>query len=132
MISSRPLDFEAERGREDSTSWERADPVAALIEAKSNQSWTVALPDGEDWHHVALIFDNGVYIGRCDCEGFEYHEGPCAHLCTIRKADAIGYPDVNGNAIEIERVNRAAGDELADQHDDTERARADGGRRIQR
>jgi hypothetical protein len=128
----RTLDFEAERDREDSTSWERADPVAALIEGESDHSWTVSLPDGEDWHHVVLIFDNGVYVGQCDCEGFEYHEGPCAHLCTIRKADTIGYPDINGESIKIERINRAAGDELADQHDDTERARADGGRRVQR
>lgn len=128
MTDKRTLDFEAERDRDDPTSWDRGDPVAALIEAKSDQSWTVSLPDGDDWHHVALIFDSGHYVGRCDCPGFEYHDGPCAHLCTIRKADTIAYPDLNGEPIEIERMDRAAGDELADQHDDMERVRADGGR----
>ena len=129
MTDKRTLSFEAERDREDSDSWARADPAAALVEPKSEHAWIVSLPDGEDWHHVALVFDNGHYVGRCDCPGFEYHEGPCAHLCTIRKADVVGYPDVNGNAISVERINRVAGDEMADQHDDTERARADGGRR---
>ncbi|TKR27947.1 SWIM zinc finger family protein [Natronomonas salsuginis] len=131
MTASRPLNFTAEREQE-TTSFERADPTASLIEQRSPQSWTVSLPDGDGTHHVTLIQDYGVYIGRCTCEGFQYNEGPCAHLCTIRKADTIGYPDVNGTPVSIERVNRDLDDELADHHDDMETVRADGARRIRR
>jgi hypothetical protein len=42
MSESRPLDFETERD-EETTSFDRADPVASLIEQKSPQSWTVSL-----------------------------------------------------------------------------------------
>ena len=38
------LDFEAERDR-DSTSFDRADPPAALIEQQHQHAWTVSLPD---------------------------------------------------------------------------------------
>ncbi|WP_435362320.1 SWIM zinc finger family protein [Haloarchaeobius sp. DFWS5] len=38
---------------------------------------------------VAIACDGDEYVGRCDCRGFEYQSGPCAHLCMIRKAEFI-------------------------------------------
>lgn len=61
MTESLSLDFEAERD-EQTTNFERADPTAAITA------------------------DYGVFIGRCTCDGFDFHEKPCAHLGTIRKA----------------------------------------------
>jgi hypothetical protein len=125
------LDFEAERDR-DSTSFDRADPTAALIEQKHLHAWTVSLPDGEGTHRVVLGLEDGFYTGGCTCDGFEYHDGPCAHLCTIRKAHEIGYPDVNGTAVQIQAVDRNPDAAEADHHDDMLRARADGGQEARR
>lgn len=125
------LNFEAERDRE-STSFDRADPTAALIEQQHEHAWTVSLPDGEGTHRVVLGLENGSYTGGCSCDGFEYHDGPCAHLCTIRKAAAIGYPDVHGTAIQIRPVDRDPDAAEADHYDDPERARTDGGQGVRR
>ena len=123
------LDFEAERDNQ-TESFERADPVAALIEQRREHVWTVTLPDGNDTHSVVLIEESGEYLGRCSCDGFKFHDGPCAHLCTIRKAAVVPDSDVNGTPILIRSVGAVDEDhDLADQHDDLERVRADGGRR---
>jgi len=91
-----PLDFRAERDA-DSTSWDRADPVDALIGSPGALTWLVTLPGGE-CHRVALWFDpsalngHGSYVGACNCKAWQYHSGderiryPCAHLCTLRQA----------------------------------------------
>lgn len=131
MTRSLSLDFEIERDR-DTTSFDRADPSTALIEQKHAHVWTVSLPDGEGTHHVMLGFEDDSYIGCCTCEGFEYHDGPCAHLCTIRKAHQIRYPDVNGTPIQVRDVDRDPDAAEADHYDDPEQARADGGRRVRR
>lgn len=124
----RTLNFRQERDTP-TTSFDRADPRAALIEQQGPHAWTVSLPDGEGTHSVVLVEDGDEFLGRCTCDGFEFHKGACAHLCTLRKAAVIGYPDVNGTPVRVEQVDRPDGDDLADQHDDTERVRADGGRR---
>ena len=129
MTDSRPLDVENERD-EQTTSFQRDEQTTALIENKAQNVWTVSLPDGDGTHRVALITDYGVFIGQCTCDGFNFHEKPCAYLFTIRKADTIGYPDVDGKPVEIERITRDLEDDRADQHDNMERVRAHGGRRV--
>jgi hypothetical protein len=57
--------------------------------------------------------------------GFEYYDGSCAHLCTIRKAHEIGHPDVNGTPVQIRVIDRDPDATEADHYDDMERARAD-------
>ncbi|WP_205596838.1 hypothetical protein [Halostella salina] len=101
-VSTDGLDFRAERDRR-TESWERADPSEALIERASRFAYRVMLKGG-DAHLVALAYEEGRYVGRCDCKGFEYHDGPCAHLCTLRKAEFI-------DAVDVEYV-----DSLDDQH----------------
>jgi hypothetical protein len=82
-----PLNFEAEIEAA-TTSWERADPTAALVEHVEGATWRVLLPGGSA-HEVELVTDHGAYAGRCDCEAWTYGDPsePCAHLCTLRKAE---------------------------------------------
>ncbi|ELZ94913.1 hypothetical protein C440_07552 [Haloferax mucosum ATCC BAA-1512] len=94
------LDFEAERDAE-TTSWQRAAPVGALIESTGPETHIVTLPDGADAHHVELVEDHGRFLGYCDGKGFEYNDGPCAHLCTVRQAAFVGLSDLNGRRITI-------------------------------
>lgn len=94
-----PLDFRTQQ-RARTESWERAEPDAALLERQGWDTWLVTLPGG-DVHELQLRRENGAYLGTCDCAGFEYHEGPCAHLCTVRKADYIHSDDVTGERVRV-------------------------------
>ncbi len=112
------VDFESVAGT-DSTSWGRADPQAALIERTCRYGYRVTLPDG-DAHLVAVAREDGEHVGTCDCKAAVYHDEPCAHLCTVRKAAFADVEDVNGEPVTIARVD-------LDAHDRDERAIADGG-----
>ena len=112
------VDFQSVAGT-DSTSWGRADPQAALIERTGRYGYRVTLPDG-DAHLVAVAREDGEHVGTCDCKAAEYHDEPCAHLCTVRKAAFADVEDVNGEPVTIARVD-------LDAHDRDERAIADGG-----
>ncbi|WP_187347818.1 hypothetical protein [Haloplanus rubicundus] len=128
-----PLDFAAERD-EGTASWRRADPRAALIERTAWNRWVVTLPDSEHAHDVRLERDHGAYVGECytldgderePCPGNAYHDGPCAHLCTVRKAafgDVTDTHDRHVDVFDIEDVADARADHAV------EKLRADGGR----
>jgi hypothetical protein len=94
-----PLDFHAKR-EAGSDSWDRADPRSALLERQRWDTWLVTLRGGEA-HEVRLRRESGAYVGRCDCAGFEHHDGPCAHLCTVRKAAVVEVPDVRGRPVRV-------------------------------
>ena len=113
-----PVDFDMLAGTNE-TSWERAQPQAALIESTGRYGYRVTLPGG-DAHLVAVAVDDGQYVGCCDCEAWKYHDGPCAHLCTVRKAAFIDETDVEGEPVCIPRLD-------LDAHEVDERAVADGG-----
>ena len=113
-----PVDLDALAGS-DETSWQRAQPQAALIESTGRYGYRVTLPGG-DAHLVAVAVDDGQYVGRCDCETWQYHDGPCAHLCTVRKAAFIDAEDVQGEPVTIPRLD-------LDAHVTDERAVADRG-----
>lgn len=124
-----PLDFATERD-DASTSWERADPTATLIEQIAWNRWLVTLPDGESVHEVRLERERGAWIGDCHvvdgdrCPGFAFHSGPCAHLCVIRKADVVAVPDTRDRPVRVldeEDVEDARADYAV------ERLAADGG-----
>lgn len=117
------LDFQAERDR-DGDSWDRADPVNGTIARLSWDWWAVFLPDGDRPHVVQLRHDADGYRGRCECKGYEFQSGPCAHLCTIRKAAFLGVEDA---VDEVVRVPDAA--ERHDQHVEEAVAATDGGER---
>lgn len=96
----RSLDFESEQRRQ-STSWERADARQASIEAIGTYGYRVSLPDSDNEHVVAIGKREGLYVGYCECRGFEYNPGPCAHLCALRKADYLGEHGVNVAEVEV-------------------------------
>jgi hypothetical protein len=117
-----PLDFAGARD-DGSESWHRAEPARALLEQSGWNRWLVLLPDGEEAHEVRLERDHGAYVGQCDCKGFAYHDGPCAHLCTVRKAAFGRLDDVQGRTVEV-----VDGDEArADRAVERQMARTDGG-----
>ena len=103
----------------DSTSWQRADPDAALIESTGRYGYLVTLPGG-DTHRAALAVENAQHVGTCDCQGWEYNDGPCAHLCTLRKAAFAEVEDVRGEPVTLPRVS-------LDDNDLDLRAATDGG-----
>jgi len=113
-----PVDFDDLAGS-DETSWIRARPERALIESTGRYGYRVTLRDG-DAHLVAVAVDDGQHVGHCDCEAWKYHDGPCAHLCTVRKAAFIDETDVQGEPVCIPRLD-------LDAHETDERAVADGG-----
>jgi len=95
------LDFRGE-AHVDSTSWQRADPDAALIERTGPTEWLVTLPGGSA-HRCRYGLERGGRVGYCDCEGFRFRDddaSPCAHLCTLRQADFIDGEDVRGQRVE--------------------------------
>ncbi|GAA0648642.1 SWIM zinc finger family protein [Salarchaeum japonicum] len=125
----RPLDFERERDHE-TDSWARSDPLHAVIRPRLGDTYDVKLPNGE-YHDVRLHRDHGAWLGTCDCKGYEYNDGPCAHLCALRRAhwtaehqpsDPAGL-DIHGNHVHIPETT----DDPNDQPDATPEARADGG-----
>ncbi|ELZ12854.1 hypothetical protein C478_08013 [Natrinema thermotolerans DSM 11552] len=121
------IDFLEERDG-DTESWARADPREALIESFGRFGYKVTLRDGESVHYCALGLEDGEYIGRCDCKGWEYHDGPCAHLCTLRKADFLELIDVastDGSPDDEHKMHHATNEALeGEPHDGAiERAR---------
>ena len=121
-----------------STSWQRADPEAALIETVDAAQWTVALPGGEDAHTVTLFSDGINTRGHCSCDGYKYHDR-CAHLITIRQAQLLDIMTVDGDLVriptleahEVDAVERkvATDDEIdAEPETEPEAVATDGGR----
>lgn len=115
-----PIDFQAARDN-GGDSWDRSDPRDATLARLRWDTWAVALPDGDDAHIVTIRHEGQGYVGECDCKGYKFSSGPCAHLVTLRKAEFIGAPDVRGEPVRI-------ADETQPFDADIERAMADGGR----
>lgn len=102
--------------RASGASVDRAQPHQALIERLNRYGFRVLLPDGVDVHHVMLARDGTGWIGRCHthndgrliaCKGHKFGPGPCAHLATLWRADFLGAPDAQGEAININHTTEA-------------------------
>lgn len=97
------INFDRLAGSED-TSWKKAVPYQSDIEIVSRLGFKVKSPNGEEWHHVVLASEGDHHVGLCDCKGWEYNDGPCIHLCAVRKAAWTGVTpdrDINGRTIRI-------------------------------
>ena len=122
-----------------STSWQRADPEAALIETADTAQWVVTLPDG-DVHTVTLFTDGINTRGHCTCDGYHYHDR-CAHLITIRQAELLDIltldveivriPTLDAEAVDAVERKVATYDEI-EADAEPEAVRSDGGRRSTR
>jgi len=100
--AAQPVDFLTERD-DRTTSWERAAPMDddTEIHRLNRYAWTVELPDGQP-HVTALVRDEDWFEGWCDCQGFEYGDGPCAHLCTLRQGAFISVQADDGETVEVD------------------------------
>ena len=97
------INFERLAGTDD-TSWKKAVPYESDIETVSRLAFKVKSPEGENWHHVVLAREGDNHVGICDCKGWEYNDGPCVHLCAVRKAAWKGVTperDINGRVVRI-------------------------------
>ena len=92
-----------------STSWQRADPEAALIETADTAQWTVTLPDGNDSHTVTLYTDGINTRGHCTCDGYHFHDR-CTHLITIRQAQLLDILTIDGEIVRIPTLDAEAAD----------------------
>lgn len=120
--------------------WERADPNNASISMTDTGEWSVQLDDG-DQHDLVLARRGNEFVGWCDCDGFAFHtkgrgaeNGPCAHLCVVRKmatinesmvpdADALeddvdANPDQDDVDVEVVEQTDAGDDDPEDDVDD--------------
>lgn len=92
---------------QDSQSWQRADPYAAAIEQFGRFGFRVLLQDGDRVHHVVLATEGDDVTGRCDrhCKGWRFHDGACAHVATVLKADFVGdVQDMAGDIVQLDDV----------------------------
>lgn len=87
--ATETLDFQSEL-KSNTTSWRRADPLGAGIKQLSGYRYVVRLPDSDNGHETWIARDGEDWVGRCSCRGYLHHSGPCAHLCTLRKAEYGG------------------------------------------
>jgi hypothetical protein len=99
--ATEPVDFTAERDTR-STSWERAAPMDPGTEIRrlNRHAWLLQLPDGNP-HVAVLVRGQDWFEGWCDCQGFEYSDGPCAHLCTLRQGAFVNVETVEGERLQV-------------------------------
>ena len=88
-----------------STSWQRADPVAALIETVDTAQWTVALPDGNDAHTVTLFTDALNTLGATMRGRSIYDPAPQQTLVTDGGQAAVSHgPCVKHRCVSCHRI----------------------------
>jgi hypothetical protein len=63
----------------DSTPWSRARQEDTVVSPINRAEWMVKVGDG-DRHRVAFGTVSGQPVGECDCKGYAYNDGWCAHL----------------------------------------------------
>ena len=64
--------------------WEKARPGAAFVNTHDDEPGRYAVRrQGGDWHECTLVVVHDEFAGRCDCDGFQFHDGQCSHLCAV-------------------------------------------------
>lgn len=117
---AREVDFLTERD-DGTSSWQRASTETARVRYVSPTVYVVALDGGR---HLCTLHETpqGFYRGACDCKGWEYNDGPCAHLCALRMADYVHETTVRDRKVRVPTISSTS----------SERAVADGGRVVER
>ena len=124
--NAAPVDIDSVRGGE-SVAWERGKGAAgkAAVDVRAaTGAAVVRLPDG-DPHATILVEaagdETGPFAGACDCEGWRYHEGPCAHLVTRAVRNVLRSGEVPTDVDLYEELKNAGGPVVDDvQGDDQE------------
>lgn len=121
------LDFRAVE-EEHPDRYHRGSVASTSIVVDDADRFVVSHPDSDDSHVCRLAVAGRLgYFGSCSCDGYEYHDGPCSHLCAIERMAEIGHVDVPHFDIQ-----RAVGDvrdpeqERADAEDDHPQASVTG------
>jgi len=66
-----------------STAWQRAQEERDHGGPINRAERMVALSDGEDHHRVTWALKGTTLVAACDCAGYEYHDGWCAHVASL-------------------------------------------------
>lgn len=102
---------------------------ASIIDDGNPERFVVRREPESDAHVVEIVEAHGEPWGRCSCDGYAYHDGPCSHLSAVWRAELEGLLDIptarpTGIHVEI----HGAQQEIADAVDRAPVA-TDGGRR---
>lgn len=107
--------------------FQKVDLAASRIECLDGPQFAVERNDSDEGHAVELVETLSHYWGTCTCDGFGWNDGPCSHLCALKRADAkglISIPTGEPEAISVEVRDRQQ--EIADHAAEPDIA-ADGG-----
>lgn len=109
--------------------YSKADLAATSIIEDDPGRFAVQRGGSEDTHVAALVTALGETWGRCTCDGYEHHDGPCSHLCAVWRAESEGLVDVPAlDPTTIEGDIHGKQQRLADRAAEPDaRVRADGG-----
>lgn len=84
-----PIEFDTS-----GSSADRGTTVGALITRETIRRYRLTMNDSHRWHAASLLNDWSGWVGECSCKAWEYHNGPCAHLYALRRADDMGVIDI--------------------------------------
>ena len=66
-----------------STAWKRAQEEHDQGGPINRAERMVALSDGEGHHRVTWALKGNTLVAECDCAGYQYHGGWCAHVASL-------------------------------------------------
>lgn len=94
VTDEAPVTLDFSTACRDSDSFQRTEDYGMVVNPVGRFQFDVAITDSHNLHRVQMyVADHGLE-GRCDCKGFKYSEGPCAHLWSVHKADTYGAVEV--------------------------------------
>lgn len=76
-VLSRPTDWTL------STAWQRAQEEQDDGGPINDAERIVCLSDGEGRHRVLWALKGQTLLAGCDCDGYHYHDGWCAHVASL-------------------------------------------------
>lgn len=72
------------------TSSRRSLETGAVLHRHGRFDYGIRLTDSDNEYRAVLWRERGAFFGCCDCRGFRFHDGPCAHLWALYRADRNG------------------------------------------
>ncbi len=66
-----------------STAWQRAQQESDDGGAINDAERIVTLSDGDDYHRVLWALKSRTLVAECDCQGYHYNDGWCAHVASL-------------------------------------------------
>lgn len=86
--------------------WRKARPGNQFVNPHDDDPgrYIVRRQGSDEWHEITLVSVDDSLFGRCDCDGFEHHDGPCSHLCAVFRIvqpEAIYSPPVTAADVDL-------------------------------